>query len=189
QDHIGFSIEAEGHARELIKVIDRLQSEVLLRFSDSANRDHRIAVVRFHVNFAKILRAGPRLIVGLDDDLILVVGRFNKIDVVLRVGGAQQALELRGRHSVGAGAIAIDLDVEVGRGAKKIRARGTGKARVVTQFRSELVGSRVNLVRINAADDVGIATELTSSGTDIDLQHRLRIQRWQNPGNAAARLP
>ena len=38
--HIGFSIEPEGHARELIEVIDRLQSEVLLRFRDSANRDH-----------------------------------------------------------------------------------------------------------------------------------------------------
>ena len=74
-------------------------------------------------------------------------------------------------------------------GAKEIGAWRTGESRVIAQFRSKLVGRGVNLVRINAADDVGIATELTADGTDVDLQHRLRIHRWQNAGNAAARLP
>ena len=44
---IGFNIEPEGHARELIEVIDRLQSEVLLRFRDRTQSeiDASIAVV------------------------------------------------------------------------------------------------------------------------------------------------
>src|SRR2546423_15467295 len=74
---IGLGVETEGNTGELIEVIDRLQTDVLLRSRDRTNRDHRVAVVGFHVDFAKILRIGARLIVGLDDDLILVIRLFN----------------------------------------------------------------------------------------------------------------
>ena len=92
-------------------MIDRLQPHGLLRVRDGTDRDHRVPVVRLHINLAQILRTGARLIVGFNDDLVLIIRLFDEIDIVLRIGGAQQALELRGGDTVGAGAVAFDLDV------------------------------------------------------------------------------
>jgi hypothetical protein len=48
----------------------------------------------------------------------LIVRLLDQIDVVLRIGGAQQAWSFADRNAVGAGAIAIDVDIEVRAGCE-----------------------------------------------------------------------
>ena len=105
------------------------------------------AIVRLDVNLPQIFGTGARLVVHFENHLILIVGLLDQVDVVLRIGGAQQALEVGGGNAVEAGAIAIDIDVEIGRVAEKIGARRVGETIVVAQFRPELVGRGVDFDR------------------------------------------
>ena len=105
------------------------------------------AIVWLDVNLPEIFGTGARLVVRFDNDLILVVSLLYQIDVVLRISGAQQALELGGGNAVKAGAVAIDIDVEVGRVAEKVGTRRGGETIVVVQFGGELVRRSVDFDR------------------------------------------
>ena len=124
-------------------------------------------------------------VVDFEDDLILVVGLLDQVDVVLRIGGAKKALEFRGRNAVHAGAVAIDIDVEVRRVAKKIGARRRDETIVGAQLGAERIGRGVNFIRVDAAEDIAVAAELAASRADVDLQDRRRIQSRENSRDSA----
>ena len=110
----GFGVEAKSDAGELVRVIDRLQAKSCVGLGQGAHRDQRV-FRRPASHRAGARSSGPsaRLVFDLEDDLVLVVGFLDQVDVVLRIGGAKQTLELGGRDAVEAGAVAIDIDVEV----------------------------------------------------------------------------
>src|SRR6266487_4693632 len=127
-------VEVDGHTGELIEVIDRLWTDDLLGRCYSAQR-HEIgcsaggsgdgaagrsavnrcaASVAAHIKIVQIGRLGALVVFDFEDDLILVLGLFNQVDVVLRVGGAQQTLHRGSRDAVSSSALAVDIDGQIG---------------------------------------------------------------------------
>ena len=110
------------------------------------------------------------LVFDFENDLVLVIGLLDEIDVVLRVSVAQQTLDCRSRNAVGCGAISVDVDLKVWRVVVIIGAHA-GEAFELLKFCHQLVGHGINVLRDDAANRVGVLPLGLARGPDADLQH------------------
>src|SRR4029453_17667892 len=167
-------------------MIDLLETDPSFGLREGSNRHQlRVVAVRLDVKLLQIFRRRTLAVLYLDDPLVLIVGLLDQINIVLRIRGAEQALQLHGRNSVEAGPIAIDLDVKVRGIAKKIGTRRSGKNLVVGQLRPQCVGRGVNFRRVNTAQCVGVSAESAPGPANVDGQDRLWVKRRKNARDGA----
>src|SRR4029450_1217039 len=179
-------VQAKRDARKLVRMIDRLETDPRFGLREGSNRHQlRVVAVRLNVKLLQIFRRRTLAVLYLDDHLVLIVRLLDQINIVLRIRGAEQALQLHGRNPVEAGPIAIDLDVKVRRIAKEIGTRRSGKTLVVAQLRAQCVGRGVNFRRVNTAQRVGVSAESAPGPANVDAEDRLWVRRRKKPRDRA----
>src|SRR3954462_1087483 len=94
-------------------MIHRLEPEPGRRLGESPHRNQGVFTLGTNIKLTQIFRFRAVGVLYLEDNLILVVGLLDQVDVVLRIGGAQKSLEFADGNAGHARAIAIDVYVEV----------------------------------------------------------------------------
>src|SRR5262245_2287943 len=120
QSHSRLQIKEDRHAGELVQMIHGLRTEGRLPGNQFAKRHQLLAVIRFDVEQSEVLRVLPRRILHLKDYLILILGLLNQVDIVLRIGIAQQRKNSGLRYAISLRLIATDIDIQVGSVIEKI---------------------------------------------------------------------
>src|SRR3982751_6851320 len=95
QGYAWLQIEKQRHTRELIQVVYSFWTERLFPGYQFAERHKPLSVVRSNVKLRKILWFPSRFVLNFEDDLILILGLFDQIQIILRVRGAQQLKNAR----------------------------------------------------------------------------------------------
>ena len=174
-------VEEDRDGRELIDVVHRLKPERGLPRHQLAQRDHILAIVGLDVEEREILGGAPLRVLDLQDDLVLVVGLLDEIDVILGIGVSQQYEDPRLGDAMHLGLLASDLDVEVWSIVEVVR-REREKAGVLLELRKELAPGLVDLIGIHAGDRVGVLPLVLARGPRADLQNGKRPQEREHPG-------
>src|ERR1019366_8134802 len=89
----GGGVEAEGHASELIQVVDGLGAKRWNPFGDGTEGNGAGAVVGGDVKAVEVFRLVAALILDFQNDLVLVGGALDEIDVILAVGMAEERFD------------------------------------------------------------------------------------------------
>src|SRR2546423_1225413 len=110
---VGLGVEPEGDGRKLVQMVDRLEPKPGDRLGEGANGNERVLTLGPHVKLAQVFGTRAIRVLYFEDDLVLIVRLLNEVNVVLRIGRAQQALDFRDRNAVRAGPLAIDINIEV----------------------------------------------------------------------------
>ena len=91
----GLRLKFKRDAGELIEVVDRLGPERRLPSDQRVQRHEPLAVVRFDVEQRQILGGFARAVLRFQNHLILIRRFLDQVEIILRVGVAQQAPDMR----------------------------------------------------------------------------------------------
>ena len=105
------------------------------------------------------------------DDLILVLGLLDQVEIILRIGVAQQVQDARFGNAVGAGLIAPDINFQIGRVVKIVRRDGR-KSGILPKPRHEFLRHVVDLLRVHAGKRVGVLPLVLVGRARADVQDR-----------------
>src|SRR4029453_5301604 len=134
------------------------------------------------VEIIQVPRVRPLLVFDFENDLVLIVGFLDEINVVLRVRVAHQTLDRRSRNTGGRGAIPVDGDTKIWRVVVVIGAYA-GETFKLSQFFHQLIGDSINVLRHDAANSVRVLALGLARGTDADLQYRTGRKHRSEPTN------
>ena len=93
----------------------------------------------------------------------------------------------RCRNAISRGALAIDVHAQIRRTVVKIRAERS-ESFEFPQLGHRFIGRRVNILRNNSTDGVGVLALGLVGRTDVDLQNRARRNDSGQPWNCADRF-
>ncbi len=111
----GFEIKGQCDAGELIEMVDGLRPQGGFPVHQRIERQEPLAVVGANIEQRQILRRRPSGICGFQNHLILIRRFLDQIQVILRVGVAQQREDAGPGYAVHFCFFASEFDVETRR--------------------------------------------------------------------------
>ena len=119
--HARFQIEEQSHTSKLIQVVHRLRAKSRFPGDQLAEWYQSLPIIRSDVEPRQVFGVRARGVFHFQDDLILILRFLDQVQVVLRIGIAQERQNPRLRHAVGLSLIATKLNVEIGSVVVEVR--------------------------------------------------------------------